>query len=337
MSTASVRYAFDKDNRLVLTDPRDLLRPTRVIEGRLSADAKNRLLYSVDSPAGPAGSPGPHATTLDGTWALTPTHELALIVHEAGGPRRQTVYLKGTIAGVEAHALGFALRHSEDESLRTSQRITLTGRWQADAHNRLTFLVEKADGTQDRLTFQGGWGVGRRHELFYRYRRRAGRRRDVEERTLIFEGRWDITRADRLVYRLEGSSDSVFEFRASLQSPSLLASDGRIVYQVGVGSSGGRAQQQRLTLFGTWKVHRDLSVSFEIPYADGRVGTMRFEGRYALGPRDQISVALRNSRREGLGLAVVFSRTLLGDARLFLRLGKDERERSIIGGVHVPF
>lgn len=336
-STASVRYAFDEDHRLVLTDPRDLLQPKRILEGRVSTDATNRLLYSVVSSVGPAGSPGPHTVTLDGTWALTPTHELALSLHEADGPRRQTVYLKGAIVSTKAHALIFALHRSEEESLRAAQRITLTGRWQADAQNRLTFLVEKADGTDDRLTFQGGWGVGGHHELFYRSRQPTQDRRASEERTLIFEGQWDITRADRLVYRLEGSPDSAFEFRASLQSPSLLASDGRIVYQVGVGLSGGRSTQQRVSLFGTWKLHRDLSVSFEMPYADGRIGAIRFEGSYALGPRDQISVALRNSRREGLGLAVVFSRRLLRDTRLFLRLGKDAQEQSIIGGVQVPF
>ena len=141
----------------------------------------------------------------------------------------------------------------------------------------------------------------------------------------------------RLAYRLAGSADSTFEFRATLQSPALQAREGRIAYQVGIGLAGGREQQQRVTLFGAWKLNRDLSVSFEVPYADGRVQAIRFAGEYALSSRDRIAVALHNSRREELGLTVTFTKDLVPNASLFLRLKKDAQESSIIGGVQVKF
>jgi hypothetical protein len=358
-SKATVRYAFDEMNRLVVREPFDSaslrsgraltlpkqerggaterLRLTRIFEGTVTTDRSSRLIYHVDSSAGQDGYAGPHTFSLDGSWKLTPNHDLALTLHEAGRRERQTVYLKGAIIKAEANALVFALRRSEDDELHTAQRLTLFGRWGADAKNRLTFLVEKADGSEDRLTLQGGWEVGKHHQLLYRYRQRGPASLTRAGQMLIFEGAWDITKADRLVYRLAGSPDSAFEFKASLQSPSLLAREGRIVYQVGIEVSRGTVRRERVMLFGTWKLHRDLSVSFEIPYAGGRIQAIRFEGAFSLTPRDRIAVALHNSRREGLGLTVTFTRELVPDASLFLRLRKGTEERSAIGGIQVRF
>ena len=333
----SIRYTFDELNRLIVTDPRDALRPRRILEGRLATDDKNHLLYEVDSSATLDGRPGPRAFSLDGTWKLTQNHQLALALHEAQPEQRQTVYLKGALIAAQANALVFALHRNEDEDAQTAQRLTLSGRWQADAKNRLTFLVEKADGSEDRLTLQGGWEVGEHHELLYRYRQLDPTRRAADQHAIVFDGAWDITRANRLVYRLAGSSDSAFEFKVALRTPSLVAREGRIAYQIGIGLSGGRTVRQRVALFGTWKLNRDLSVSFEIPYADGRISPIRFEGTYALSPRNRVAVALRNREREGLGLTVVFTRELIPDAKLFLRLEKDALENSVVGGVQVRF
>jgi len=336
---STVRYAFDEGNRLMVRTrdgARGALRSVEIVDGTVTTDRHNRLLYHVDSSSGVDGKPGPQTLNLDGTWALTPFHELALTLHESDQHERHTVYLKGALIQADANALVFALRQSTDQDLRTAQQLTLSGRWQADGRNRLTFLVGKADGSEDRLTLQSGWEVGTRHELLYRYRQRStGRGR--EEHTVGFEGHWDITRADRLVYRLSGSDDSAFEFRATLQSPSLLARDGRIIYQVGIGVAGGGTDTRRISLFGTWKLNRDLSISFEIPYAGGRVTAVRFEGEASLGPKNRIAVALRNSERRPLGISVTFTRELVKDANLFLRLRKDAEERSLIGGVQVRF
>ena len=296
---------------------------------RYGVDEQNRLLIRTDDPLRPE-------RVVEGVWKLTGRRELAFVFHEGQTNRPKTLYLKSTLAQAEAHTLVFALRRGEDGA-SVAQRLSLSGRWQADRVNRLTFLVEKADGSADRLTLQGGWEVGAHHELVYRYTRPSDGLGRGETSTLVFDGAWDITRADRLTYRLLGFSDSAFEFRASLQSPSLLAREGRIVYQAGIGLARNRTQRRRITLFGTWKFHRDLSVSFDIPYAGGRVEAIRFEAAYALGARNQLSVQLRNSRRRPLGLTVTFTRQLTRDANLFLRLRKEAEDRSVIGGVQVRF
>lgn len=337
-SRATVRYAFDDANRLIVRDrspASQRLRPVRIIDGEVTTDSHNHLVYH--SASGFDGSTEPRILNLDGTWRLTRQHELALALHESEERERRTLFLKGAVVEARADALVFALRRSEDDDLRTGQRLTLSGRWRADAKNRLGFLVEKADGSEDRLTLQGGWGVGPHHELLYRYQQPGPDGRLRPAHTLIFEGAWDISRSDRIIYRLAGSSESAFEFRAGLQSPSLLARDGRIAYQVGIGLSGGRVQPQRVTLFGAWKLNRDFSVSFEVPYADGRVQAIRFEGEARLSARDRIAVALFNNERQGLGLTVTFTRELFPDASLFLQLRKSAEERAALGGIHVRF
>ena len=333
----TIRYAFDEQNRLLIMDERDALQPVRLLEGRLGTDERNRLSYQVKSSQGADRRPASYTVHFDGTWSLTPNHELTFAWQEATARERHTLHLKGTIVKVDGHALSFAVRRHEDTTSQTVQRLKLIGRWQADARNRLTFLIAKADGSDDRLTFQGGWHVGPHHEVLYRYRQRGPAGSPRAEQTLVFEGAWDITQANRLIYRLSGSADSAFEFSANLQSPSLFAREGRLTYQVGVRLARGITHRQRVTLFGTWKLSRDLSVSFEVPYADGRVQAIRFGGTVSLTSHDRIAVVLHTRQGVQMGLTVLFTRELVPDVNLFLRVQKDAEERSAIGGLQVQF
>lgn len=331
-SRRASRLTLEELHRLLRDDPAQALRRLRALDGRLTTDATNRLVYRVES----AGADGPRTLAVDGRWRLTPQHDLALDLRGRARTARQTLSLKGALLAPQANALVVELQQAEAATLAGTRRLSLSGRWAADARNRLLFLVERSDGTEDRLTFQGGWELNGRQQVVYRYRRSATGSRAAEHR-LVFDGAWDLTKAHRLVYRLAGSPDSAFEFRASLRSPSLVAREGRIVYDVGVGFSRGRSPQHRVVLFGAWKLHRDLSVSFEMPVARGRVQVMRFEGTAALGPRHQVAVTLSAPRGERLGLTVVFARALLPDAELFLRLKQDAGERAVFGGVRVRF
>lgn len=339
-ATASIRYDLDEFNRLVVRQ-RDRATgawlPPRVLEGRVRIDERNRFSYLIKQPSNLPGHDTPHAVHLDGAWRLTPRHELALALHDSGQTARQTLYLRGALIEAKANALIFALRGGETSKGSGAKRVSLAGRWRADARNRLNFTVEQADGSEDRLVLQGGWELGAHHELVYRYRQKAGAGRSAPTHALSFEGAWDITASNRLVYRFSGDSDAAFEFKAALQRPSLQAREGRIVYQVGIGLAGGRVLRRRVTLFGTWKLGRDWSITFEVPYAQGRVETIRFGGTYALTAKDRVGVALQNSRGEPLGITVTFTKELVPDASLFVRLRQDAEERSLMGGVQVKF
>src|SRR3989338_6380566 len=93
-SLASIRYAFDDANRLVIRDRSPLgarLRPARIVDGTVATDQRNRLIYHASSRLD--GGAGPQTLNLDGTWKLTPQHELALTLHGSADEPRQTLYL----------------------------------------------------------------------------------------------------------------------------------------------------------------------------------------------------------------------------------------------------
>ena len=295
--------------------------------GRVRTDARNRLVYQV----------GGQRLALDGAWALSPDQDLTFTARARGEQPAQTVYLKGSLLKAKADALVFAVEQTQRGEKKPAQQLTLSGRWSADAANRLVFAVARADGSEDRLTLQGGWEVGPHHALLYRYRRLSTSARAADERTLIFAGAWDITDADRLIYRLTGSTDSAFEFKAALQSPSLKAREGRIIYQAGIGLSGGRTRTKRIALFGAWKLNKDKTVSFEIPYAQGRREAIRFGATYSFADKNEIALELRGRRRQPLGISVMFSRQLLEDARWFIRVRKERKEAEALAGVQVRF
>lgn len=270
---------------------------------------------------------------VEGTWRLRGDRELAYTAREtADGFSRRTTSFRGSLLQAKSRALIFAVQQIDDQDVPRAQRLSLSGRWQADADNRLTFLVERGDGEEDRLTLGGGWEVGPHHELRYRLHRGA---RDVRE--FQFDGAWDVAGANRLVYRLAGTSRSAFEFRAALQNPSVTARQGRLVYQVGVQVERGVLRRQRVTLFGAWKLHRDRSVSFEIPYADGRVRAIRFEGSFSPAAGNRVAMALSTRQGEPLGLSVTWTRELMRDAGLFLRVRREAGDASVVGGVEVRF
>ncbi|MBI4596805.1 MAG: hypothetical protein HY737_00195 [Candidatus Omnitrophica bacterium] len=331
------RYAFDGENRLLIREQSSAaLRSVQIVDGTIEVDGRNRLVYHADETSRLQDAPASHAFVFEGTWKLTPAHQLALTLRESEVSTRQTLYLSGRVLETNAHALVFTLQRNGEPDT-AAQRLTLTGRWQADANNRLAFLIDKGQGEEDRLTLQGAWEIGEHHQLLYRTRARATAKHRVVERTLAFEGAWDITAKDRLAYRLSGATDSGFEFRASLQSRSLSAREGRVAYQVGIRVSRSARIQRRITLFGTWKLHRDLSVSFDVPYGDGRVHTLRFEGAIAVTARDRVAVALLRSQRQSLGITVTFTREATPDLGFFLRLRKEADETSVMGGVRGRF
>lgn len=273
-----------------------------------------------------------HRMALDGTWSLSPAHEAVFAAHATQRLPQQRYYFKGGFTA-GARALTVALDRTEHAQQRRAQRLSLTGRWQVDAQNRLTFLARKSDGSDDRLTLQGAWEIGPHHELLYRYGRQQRLRRTHATQVLQFDGLWDIPGPGLLAYRLTGAPDQPLLFRAALRHRALLASQRELAFELGA----ERGPRQTLTLFGTWKLQRDLSLSFEVPYAGGHVQALRFEGTMVRAGRDRVTLALTTRRRENLGLTITFTRALLRDADLFLRLQRDAQETSLIGGVRVRF
>ncbi|MDP3766864.1 MAG: hypothetical protein Q8S13_02510, partial [Dehalococcoidia bacterium] len=259
MATARFRsgfsYALDSARRLVITQPgarRAGLAPVRVAEGRVITDRGHRIVYELERPLDPAG---PSRVAFDGMWRMSPEHAVEFTGQRTDGPRGGFT-LAGSVVTARARALIISLAGEG----RAAPVLSLAGRWQVDAANRLSFLVDRG-GRTDRLTFRGAWQLGPDHELAYQYREALEGRRGVRVRTLRFDGAWALGPGGRLRYSLEGSDDQALELRGSLEPARIEASGGKLGFRVGA---------RRFTLSGQWKLHPDRTVSFEIPVSGGR-------------------------------------------------------------------
>lgn len=268
---------------------------------------------------------------VDGAWTLTPRHELR---YRRRGPDAAVV-LAGALVGTEPRGLTFQVVGESLAEDLVGRTLTLRGRWQADARNRLTFLVERAGGRTDRLTLRGGWTLGPSHEIRYRYRRGGAGGRPSREQVLTLTGAWDLTTRRQVTYVLDAAADSAFRFRGTVQTPVIVAKTGALRYQLGV-EIAGRRRLRTLVFFGTWRVSRTLELTFEVPASGGRAQVMAFGAAYALGPRGAITATVMGHDGRPLGVEVVLTREFWRDrGELFVRLRRALEETAVEGGVRI--
>ena len=277
---------------------------------------------------------------LNGKWALTPEHDLSIRLSGRDSSKiGKNLILRGEIVKTTGSSLSFRVRHSDTISGLRSKTVELKGVWSQDANNRITFKVSKAKGRYDVLRFQGAWKVNKRNELVYNYVKTDLKRRTKEEKTLIFKGFWEVKKK-RLVYRFEGFPRSYFAFKVALQTPSLRASSGTIKYQVGIRYYVGkvfRERRQVVTLFGTWKISKELEVSFEVAYSGRNKRSLIFTAEKVFREGSSLWVSLKDEEGKKLGIEVVFTKRFLEDAELFISLSHDAYESKVLGGVKLIF
>lgn len=335
-----IRYEIDHLNRLWMEelDADGLpLGPRIALEGSFKT-RNNVLLYRLKAaPQLEEARRIPRQLHLTGQWSLTSNHDLALTLDQASSQEEgDRLLLKGNFLYAESDALGFSFTTRQKETERT-QTLRLEGKWEADPQNLLTFHVEKEKGEEDILRLESSWEVGKQNELIYRYEKRLLAEGPRREETLTFKGFWEVSAVDRLTYRLDVEGDSAFHFRAALQSHTLLAKEGAIRYQIGIELSGRRKPLlQTVTLFGKWKLNRNLSLDFELtPRGEGpqriRFGT---SARFLRG--EEVSFFLEDEEGRPLGMEVRFKKRELGP-ELFMRLKREKAEDLIEAGGRVPF
>ncbi len=271
--------------------------------------------------------------TTKGKWELTPNHELQYKSKD----QNEEYKLTGTLIAVEPGALVFSVTERQTDQKIVTSIHKLGGSWKLNPKNQITFEVEKEQGRNDVLTFKGTWKVNDNHEIVYTYEKTQLKRKTKESQELVFKGYWDITDKNRLTYLLGGDSSSAFRFRGAFQTQSILAKKGEIRYQVGV-EVVGKHKIQTIALFGKWKLSRDLSLDFEIEYANGRKKTITFGGDYAFNDTTQISVNLKSRAGQPLGIELIFTKDIFGkDGQAFVRLQKSLEESRVEAGVRLKW
>ena len=329
-----VRYETDPHNRLVIKKTgkkTKLPRFRRVLNGRFKVANDNTLTYHIKVPI-PEDIRAPHQVKLRGKWSLTKNHDLRLTLDKW---RRQTfgdqLTLQGDIIDVSKNSLLFALTTRTKDGAQSIYALKLQGSWQADRNNRLTFRVKKGQDKYDILTFDGIWKIGKNYQIIYQYKKAQLRRKPKKIHTLIFKGRWDIKDKARISYAIDRNTNSVFNFKISLG----IFKDKYIKYELGIGlSHKPKPIKRTITLFGTWKIKRNIGLIFEVEYENKKVNTIVFGTKAKLTEKDTVSFKLRNKINRGIGAELELSHKILkGDGQAFLRLLKSKREYTILVGV----
>jgi hypothetical protein len=178
------KYSIDSSGRLNIQRKHERV----VCEGNFNIDAKNRLIYLLNEPDAwkRKYGLGPEAR-FEGRWRLDDEHNLEFVLgrKKEGSAGQGSLKLKGNIVSVDKDTLAFEI-HSCDRGGNSHIRlIKLSGCWQADEANRLSFSVS---GQPDVLTLNGAWQVNKNQQITYKYES-AGRK---IVQTLVFEGFWDI-------------------------------------------------------------------------------------------------------------------------------------------------
>jgi len=210
--------------------------------------------------------------------------------------------------------------------------LKLKGTWRANEYNELVFEAAARRGSPEKYTFKGTWKINKNQQIEYN----CGEGPDV----LTFKGHWNISSANKLVYIIEGSSTSRFEFKVQLESPSLYPKKGEIRYRIGISIRQSRltAPGQVIILYGEWKFGRNLGLTFQMDYGQGRIKEIEFGASVSFGPNKVIFV-LNNEFGEPLGITLTMTHKFLEslDAKAFLRLKSRQKEQTIEVGITIPF
>ncbi len=210
--------------------------------------------------------------------------------------------------------------------------LRLKGTWRANEYNELVFQAAVRRGSPEKYTFKGAWKINKNQQIEYN----CGEGPDV----LTFKGYWNISSANKLVYIIEGSSTSRFEFKVQLESPTLYPKKGEIRYRIGIGTRKSRLSGpgQIVILYGEWKFGRNLGLTFQMDYGQGRIKEIEFGAAVSFG-RNKVIFALKNEFGKPLGITLAMTHKFLKaiDAEAFIRLKSRQNEQSIETGVAIPF
>jgi hypothetical protein len=328
-----LRYEIDPHNRLLVSERGRKASFTyfrRALDGRFKVDKNNTLSYHIKAPV-PRDMNIPHQVKLKGEWSLTGNHDLKLTLDKWG---RQTfgdrLTLRGNIIDVNKNSVLFGLTTWKKEGTRSTYTIRLQGSWQADKHNRLTFRVKKEERKHDILILNGIWEINKNHRIIYQYKKAHLIRKTKKTHTLAFKGYWDIEDKARISYIIDRNTNSIFNFKTSLG----LFKGNYIKYELGIGlSKRPKPIKRTITLYGTWKIKKNIGLIFEVKYENQKPRAIVFGAEANLTPKNTVSFRLRNDINKDMSANLKISRKILkGDGQAYIRALKSKRESAIFAG-----
>jgi len=328
-----VRYEVDPNNRLVMigsSRERGLPKFRRVLDGKFKVGKDNSLVYHVKSPAS-IGESLPNQIKLEGVWSLTKDHDLRLSLVRAGlKPAKGEIVLKGAIIGAKGDSFLFAMTSKSEQGIFSTYVIQLTGSWQADENNRISFGIKKERGRTDTVAFDGVWEINKDNEIVYRYEKAELKRRSRDTHVIILRGRWHIEDDRYIRYLLENDSEGALKFKASIAS----FSGNYIKYEFG--AAIGRKKNPlkgAVTIFGSWKIKNGLGLLFEFEKKGNGPGRISFAAEASIADKGTVVFRIKKSIGADSEFELELSRKLLGgDGEAFIRILSSGEEKAVYAG-----
>lgn len=291
MST-KLKYEIDPHNRLTARGP---YRYRHVYDGVFKISEENALEYHIRQSD---NEPVPQQIKFSGAWSLDENHDLVLTLdkwnNQVAGNK---LVLATEIVDATGNELVFTAATKDSDGKEHVSMLRLSGAWQADPYNRLTFCVEKPDSRKDELLFRGEWIINKRHEIEYS----CTKGRFDYAMTMRLRGRWDIAGNNKLSYVFEESSKSRFDFKVTLQR----VMRNSIECTIGIGIA---PIKKKITLSGRWHIGKGKDAFFQINYGGGKIS----------------SIAVKLVKRMASGEA-------------YVRFDRTGHEVEILGGLGVDF
>lgn len=325
--TQKIKYAVDPHNRLIAVKSgteSGVAGFRHILDGRFKINKFNTLSYHLKHPQ---SSPIPQQLTLSGRWSLDKKHNLVLTLDKKHNQIvKDRLTLKAQIINARADRLEFLVIAKNHKGRPHLYTLALSGCWQADKHNRLTFSVKRRKDLHEQLTLRGAWEVNQRNQIIYTYTKTSLKKSRKFTHTIAFKGYWQICELNRLIYVLNRQTGSGFDFKISLGKPAKYG----LEYEIGIGA---RPKRKRISLFGKWKVTRELGLTFEMPAENERIKRLILGARLKLKKNSYLEARLKNSFGEDLGISLKLSKSILkGTGETYLKALKRGEEISLVAG-----
>ena len=324
-------YSVSSDNQL-------LAKPAKTksaikLSGRFKINKDNRLYYQLDRPFQLK-----RKISFFGTWRLNGNHDLELVLDRTRQQNAGDILtIKGEIICADRGVLAFEVKSLDRDGLLHAQVIELRITCFSDEKNRLSFLVRHSKS--DVITLQCAWQVNNNNQIRYIYEKTDQNTKAKTKNTLIFEGFWQIGARNKLVYIFKYASDSRFEFRALLETPTIYPQKDAIKYRIGIGHKQGRARDNIVSFYGSWKLNRDLGLDLTIDYGQGQLKAIEFGAVVALSKENELKFSLKNPQGEPLGLTLILTHKFFktSQAQAFFRLKSQGNNQGVDAGISLPF
>ncbi len=329
------RYSLDENNCPVIKSAK--LKSALYPKGTFSTDKDNRLFYWLNEPAAWKKQYNlANKLIFEGNWRLNENYDLEL--HLEKGGTKGILRLAGNIISADKDALIFEIA-SSDKGSSHIRLLKLSGFWQADETNRISFVVEKKV-SPDTLLLKGAWQINRNQQIEYAYQKTDLKTKARVLSTLTFSGFWQISSHNQLTYIISQSTNSKFDFRVQLETPNVYPKKGVIKYRIGIGLKEIIPENLKvISLYGAWKFSRALGLTFEMEYAKGEFHSLEFGAEVNFSKNNQAVFKLKSKDGKDLGIEVIFTHKFLNKfgAELFLKLRKLKAENAVEAGVRIPF